>query len=121
MKSPLKKLQEKLWKECKRITLNKYGNTCYTCGATNLIGGNCQLGHLIPSGACGAYLRCDLRNLRIQCYHCNINLGGNGAIYYRKMVEEVGKKATEQLFKDKQITCKAVDRYTELLKQYELL
>lgn len=119
MKSPLKKLQDKLWKECKRITLNRYGNTCYTCSAGNLIGSNCQLGHLIPSGACGAYIRCDIRNLRIQCYHCNINLGGNGAIYYRKMVEEVGKKATEQLFKDKQITCKAVDRYTELLKEYE--
>jgi hypothetical protein len=118
MASELKKLQDKVWKEAKRITLNKYGNTCYTCDRTNLDGSNCQLGHFIPSGSCGAYLRLDLRNLRIQCYHCNINLGGNGAEYYRRMVMEVGKKATEQIFKDKQKSVKAKDHYTKLLKEY---
>lgn len=121
MKSELRKLQDKLWKECKRIILNKYGNTCYTCGHTDLVGSNCQLGHFIPSGACGAFLRYDLRNLRIQCYHCNINLGGNGAEYYRRMVEEVGKKETEKLFKDKNKTVKAHDHYIKILKEYEIL
>lgn len=118
MKSESRKVQDKLWKECKRIILARYGNTCYSCGRTNLEGSNCQLGHLIPSGACGAYLRYDLRNLRIQCYHCNINLGGNGAEYYRRMVLEVGKKETDKLFKDKQVSVKAIDHYLKLLKEY---
>ena len=117
----LKKVQTKLWKECKRITLNKYGNTCYTCGASNLEGGNCQLGHCIPSGACGAFLRYDLRNLRIQCMRCNIHLGGQGAEYVRRLVQEVGKKEVDKMFKDKQKTVKAIDHYTKLLKEYETL
>jgi hypothetical protein len=121
MKTPLRKVQDALWKEAKRITLNKYGNTCYTCGRTNLEGSNCQLGHFIPSGACGALLRYDLRNLRIQCYHCNINLGGYGAEYYKRMVAEVGKKEVDKLFQDKQKSVKAIDHYTKILKEYELL
>lgn len=102
-----KQLKKKLWELCKEITLKKYGNTCYTCSRPNLMGSNCQLGHLIPSGACGAFLRHDLRNLRIQCFHCNINLGGFGAEYYKRMVAEVGQEATDQLFKDKQKSIKA--------------
>lgn len=121
MKTPIKKKQDALWKECKRITLNKYGNTCYTCGASNLEGGNCQLGHCIPSGACGAFLRYDLRNLRIQCMRCNIHLGGNGAEYVRRLTVELGKKGVDKLFKDKQKSVKAIDHYTKLLKEYESL
>ena len=117
----LKKVTTKLWKECKRITLNKYGNTCYTCDHTNLEKSNCQLGHCLPSGACGAFLRYDLRNLRIQCYHCNINLGGNGAEYVRRLTKEVGKKEVDKLFKDKQKTVKAIDHYRKLLIEYESL
>ncbi len=121
MKTNFRKQQDKLWKLCKQITLNKYGNTCYTCGRTNLEGSNCQLGHFLPSGACGAFLRYDLRNLRIQCYHCNINLGGNGAEYYQRMVTEVGQRKVNQLFKDKQKSVKATDHYAKLITEYELL
>ena len=121
MKSTTRKVQDALWKECRRIILSKYDNTCYTCGATNLCGSNCQVGHFIPSGACGALLRYDLRNLRIQCMRCNIHLGGNGAEYYRRMVEEVGQEAVDQLFKDKQKSVKAIDHYNKLLKEYEIL
>lgn len=121
MKSELKKIQEKLWKLCKELTLRKYGNTCYTCGASNLEKSNCQLGHCIPSGACGAFLRYDLRNLRIQCFHCNINLGGNGAEYVRRLEKEVGKKEVGKLFKDKQKSVKASDHYAKLIPQYEKL
>jgi len=121
MKTESRKQQDKLWKLCKVITLNQYGNTCYTCSRTNLEGSNCQLGHFLPSGACGAFLRYDLRNLRIQCYHCNINLGGNGAEYYQRMVTEIGQRKVNQLFKDKQKSVKATDHYAKLIKEYELL
>lgn len=129
MKSPLKKLQEALWKECRRITFNKYGNTCYTCGATNLVAGNLQLGHFIPNSTCGAFLRYDLRNLRPQCMRCNIHGGGQGAEFYRQMESEVGKKAVNKLFQErdayqkisKQKIVKASDHYAKLLEEYKKL
>ena len=108
MKNPSPKtLKAKLWKLCQKLTREKYGNVCYICGARNLIGANWHTCHLIPSGSCGAYLRYDLRNLRPCCYHDNINLGGNGAEFYRQMVKEVGQKVVDKLFKDKNVIVKA--------------
>lgn len=121
MKSPLKKVQEKLWKECKRITLNKYGNTCFTCGASNLTGSNCQLGHFISSKISGGRLRYDLRNLRIQCMFCNLRLGGNGAFFYPKMVREVGQEKVDELFTiqaNKKEDKLKLDFYENLLEEY---
>jgi hypothetical protein len=37
------------------------------------------------------------------------------------MVAEVGKKEVDKLFKDKQKSVKAIDHYTKILKEYELL
>jgi len=114
----LKKIQTDLWKECRRITFAKYGNTCYTCGATNLVGSNLHLGHFIPRSTCGALLRYDLRNLRPQCARCNLWGNGEGAMFYQHLEEEIGKKALKQLIRDKQKSVKAVDHYTKLLKEY---
>lgn len=110
-KSPIVKIQDEIWQECRRITLAKYGDTCFTCGKQNLEGSNRQLGHFIPKASCGAFLKYDLRNLRIQCMHCNINLGGNGAEYYRRMVAEIGQEEVDKIFQDKNITVKAIDFY----------
>jgi 5-methylcytosine-specific restriction endonuclease McrA len=126
-KSNLKKLKDRLWELCKQITRLKYGNVCYTCGARRLSGSNWQTGHFIASSVCGAYLRYDLRNLRIQCMRCNIHAGGNGAIYYEKMVEREGQKYVDKLFKDKQKIIKAdalwfqskIDEYTSILNSLE--
>jgi hypothetical protein len=115
-----KQLKKILWELCRKITLKKYGNTCYTCSRTNLMGSNCQLGHFLPSGACGAFLRYNLCNLRIQCYHCNINLGGNGAEYYKRLVAEVGQEAVDQIFKDKQKSVKCDSLFlSRLIAEYE--
>lgn len=128
MKKPtVKSVKNKLWEECKRVVRNRYrvGDQawmCYTCDRLIVVGSDAHTGHFIPSGSCGALLRYDLRNLRVQCYNCNINLGGNGAEYYRRMVKEVGKKAVEQLFIDKQKTVKAdIIFYSNLLEQYKAL
>lgn len=74
---------------------------------------------------CGAYLRYDLRNLRPQCYRCNIDLSGNGAIFYRLMVEREGQEYVDELFRDKQKVVRAnlgfylemVDRYTQMTEK----
>ena len=121
-KKTTKSLKIKLWELCKQTVRKKYGNTCYTCGRTGLEGSNWHTAHFLPSSTCGAFLRYDLRNLRPGCYHCNINLGGNGAEYYRHMVLEVGQEAVDQLFRDKEKSIKAdVIFYENKIAEYETL
>lgn len=98
---PIKRLRAELWELCKQITRKKYGNTCYTCGAQGLSGGNWHTGHFIPRSICGLFLRYDLRNLRPQCYRCNISLSGNGSSFYRNLVSRDGQYFVDEIFSDK--------------------
>lgn len=126
MKTPTAKtLKKKLWELCKQIIRKKYQKkdgtwNCFTCGRLIDEPAKAQTGHFIPSGSCGAYLRYDLRNLRIQDYYCNINLGGNGSEFYRKMVEEVGQKEVDKLFQDKNKVIKAdIIFYANKINEYQ--
>src|SRR3990167_9102345 len=119
-KQTISKIQRELWKNCKRIIRKLYSPNCYCCDKP-IEGSNDHCSHLIPKAACGAYLKYDLRNLRRCCYNCNINLGGNGAIFYRKMVYLEGKKYVDKLFSDKQKIIKAYEHYEELLEKYKKL
>ena len=120
-----KRLKFNLWELCKQITRERYGYTCYTCGKNLENGVQCHTGHFIPSSTGGAYLRYDLRNLRPQCYNCNINLGGNGSMFYRKLVEREGQDYVDEIFEDKQKSIKAdwvfyqmkIDEYTKILEE----
>lgn len=69
----------------------------------------------------GAYLKYDLRILRPQCYHCNINLGGKGADFYVRMLQEIGEEKMAQLQKDRQVMVNAYDHYSKLLIEYQEL
>ena len=120
-KQPISRLQRKIWELLKQIVRKRYGSTCYTCGQSGLTGSNQHTGHLWPKASLDAYLKYDLRVLRIQCYHCNINLGGNGARYYEKMLEEIGKEEMEKLQKDRQIMVRAYEHYEKLLNEYKIL
>jgi hypothetical protein len=114
------KLDRKLKELCKQIVRLKYGNSCYTCGQSNLTGSNWQTGHVPwPKASLGAYLRWDLRCLRPQCWRCNINLGGMGAVAYQKMLKEEGKAFMTQLERDRQVTVKTVDHYQSLIPKYQ--
>lgn len=117
-KQPISKIRKKLWELCKQLIRKKYGNTCYTCGKSGLSGSNWHTGHFIPDAASGAYIRYDLRNLRPQCYNCNVNHGGAGAEYYRRMVEREGQEYVDKLFEDKNVTVKAYDHYVMLIDKY---
>jgi hypothetical protein len=120
-KKTVTQLKKKLWEECRRISIEKYGNVCFTCGAY-CEGSGRHLGHFIPSSTCGAFLRYDLRNLRIQCYRCNINGGGQGAEFYKRLVETEGQEYVDQLFKDKNVSIKAdVWWYEEMINKYKQL
>lgn len=117
-KQKISTLQVKLWEECKRIIRKKYGNTCYTCGATNLSGSNWHTGHLFAKASLGAFLKYDLRVLRPQCYACNIHRGGMGADFYLKMWEENGAEYMQKLKADRNVSVKAYDHYQKLLEDY---
>lgn len=121
-----KQLKDILWNHCKRIIRARHIDTngnwhCYTCGHLIDEPTKAQTGHFIASSICGAFLRYDLRNLRVQCYRCNINLSGNGAMFYRNMVQEVGQEAVDQLFIDKNKIVKASDHILQLIVEYEKL
>lgn len=119
-KTDIAKLKDKLWELCKQIIRRRYGNSCYTCPKTGLEKSNWHTGHFIPSASGGAILRYDLRNLRPQCYHCNINHSGNGAFFYRRLVEDEGQEYVDKLFQDKNIIVKADAMfYNSLIEKYE--
>lgn len=122
-KSDTKKVQDKLWQECRRIQIAKYQQKdgtwkCFTCDK-QIDGVNKQLGHFIPNSVGGALLRFNLDNLRLQCYYCNINLGGNGSEFYKRLVETEGQDFVDNLFALKHQTVKASDHYIKLLAEYE--
>lgn len=120
-KNPLKTVKNKLWKLCVELTRKKYGDECYTCGKGGLSGKNWHTGHFIPRSYCGAFLKYDLRNLRPQCYNCNINLGGNGAEFMRKMLIRDGQEYVEKIFEDRNRTTSEKELYPYLLEKYKLM
>jgi hypothetical protein len=117
-KQKISVIQRKIWEYCKQLIRSKYGNTCYTCGRTGLSGSNWHTGHLFPKAALGAYLKYDLRVLRPQCYNCNINLGGNGAVFIENMRQREGDVYVDSIIKDRQKIIPAYDHYVQLLIEY---
>ena len=119
-KSPEKisKIQRDIWDCCKQIIRKKYGNKCYTCPAKDLVGANWHTGHLLAKASLGAFLKYDLRVLRPQCYHCNINCGGQGAIFIENLRRDEGNEYVDQILKDRQVTVKAIDHYLKIREEY---
>ena len=116
-KSEIRKLQDKIWQELRRIK-DKPVVDCYTCGAKNIQGSNKQLGHMWAKASLPAILKYEKDILEFQCYHCNINCGGMGADFYKKKLKELGKKRMEELEKLRNRTLvKASDYYKELLEK----
>jgi hypothetical protein len=120
-KNSEKLLKEKIWELCKKIIRKRDGDICIICKRDGLVGSNWHTGHFIPSSICGAFLRYDLRNIHSSCYNCNINLGGNGATFYKELVSIYGQKFVDSIFVDKQKITKAdiifyQNKYEELKK-----
>lgn len=122
-KIPISKLTKLIWKECRRIAFKLYAKPiyCYTCNSGPLEGANCQLGHFLHRSTCGAFLKYDMRNLRFQCFMCNLRRGGMGAEFGERLAREHGQEYVDELFRDKQRTTKDYDHYVQLLEQYKLM
>lgn len=125
-KSSIRQVQDELWSECRRIAKEQFSNQdgtidCYTCHAKNLLGSNCHLGH-VPwaKASLGAFLKYDVfRVLKWQCARCNLFLGGNSAEAYKRMLKEEGKSFMDKLEKDRNVSVKAINFYTQLLIEYK--
>jgi hypothetical protein len=124
-RNELKKAKDTLWSLVRQYVFKKYGTNCYTCGAKDLQGSNRQCGHMWPKAVLSNHLKYDHRVLRTQDYRCNINFGGNGAVFYSQMLKEIGPEAMFELEKERMISVKADlpffekenARYTQLLDE----
>lgn len=119
-KTDIKKLKEKLWELCKQIVRKRDGNVCIICGKQGLEGSGWHTGHFIASSTCGAFLRYNLRNLHSSCYYCNINLGGNGALFLIALEDIYGRQFVDNILRDRNISTKAdILFYEEEIRKLE--
>lgn len=87
-KPSIRLLKDKLWRECRRIIIQRHGNNCYTCSSFDLMGSGLHVGHFIPSSICSVEMRYSLDNLRPQCFACNIHRSGNWPEYERHLLAD---------------------------------
>jgi hypothetical protein len=119
----MKAIVTELWDLCRAITFKRHGIDCYTCPQKNIEGLNRQCGHGYPNGALGASMKYDLRILRPQCYNCNINHGGMGIVFWKRMETEIGKRKADKLYLECQASkaggTNARNHFTALIGDYK--
>jgi len=69
--------------------------TCVTCGH-RAHWKQLSQGHFVPDGGRNS-TKFELTNIHVQCRRCNINLGSNGPVYYKFMVEKYGQDHVDYL------------------------
>lgn len=122
----MKSIEKELWELCRQLCYKRDKRPdgtidCYTCGARNIVGSNRQLGHCRPKGACHAWGKYHLNNLRWQCMRDNVHLGGMGSEFRRRLIEEHGEEyVTDFEREDSQTIVNARDHYLMLIEQYKL-
>lgn len=117
----ISQLKKDLWKVFSAYIRARDNNICFTCGKYSE-GSGYHAGHFIAKSVGGLELYFNEDNVHGQCYHCNINLGGNSYIYGKKL----GVLA-DKLYKLKQINTKwsvndykeKIDFYKKKLKEYD--
>jgi hypothetical protein len=101
-KKSLSKYKKDFWKVFSLYIKLKYSYDgenvkCFTCDADLKIGtSNCQGGHYYTKKGYPA-LYFHENNVRVQCYHCNINLSGNTVIFGERLEQEIGIDAMNEL------------------------
>lgn len=90
-------LKKKLWEQFSRYIRNRDKGKCFTCGLQKHWK-QMQAGHFICKAIGGLGLYFHEKNVHCQCYRCNINLGGNGAIYIRRLLEVYGQEEVDKLY-----------------------
>ena len=92
--------------------------TCVTCGWTGPIS-TMQAGHFIRK-ARGTAAYFEENNIKVQCQHCNENLGGNEDQYYSYMLQTYGQSEVDRLeFMSKTIVRYRVHDYEKIESLYK--
>jgi hypothetical protein len=93
---------------------------CFTC-PTKKHWKKMQAGHMVPRAAGGLALYFHEQNVHCQCYRCNINLGGNGAVYAKNFVDKYGQEQFDLIMKLKDQGCTkyAIADYQRMTEQYK--
>lgn len=120
-------VKRRLWTLVSRYIRQKYADphtgmcSCVTCGVTKHWK-EMQAGHFIPKKK-GNSIYFVEENIHPQCYQCNINLGGYGAMYNKFMLETYGQEKIDELLELAQTTVKfSVHDLLEMERDYmELL
>lgn len=106
-------LKKKLWKVFSQYIRLRDKGICFTCDR-RCEGSGYHAGHFISKAAGGISLYFNEDNVHGQCYHCNINLGGNSYIFGTKL----GKEKVDELYKIKQNI--VIDfPFLDKIKEYE--
>lgn len=113
--------KKKFWTVFSLYIRTRDNFTCFTCDRKGN-GSGMHAGHMIPRAAGGLSLYFHEQNVHAQCYHCNINLGGNGAIYAVKHIEKYGQEAFDEIIRLKNQGFKkyTIVDYQNLIEEYEL-
>jgi 5-methylcytosine-specific restriction endonuclease McrA len=117
------KQKKKTWKACSEYIRRKFSDengycSCVTCGKTKHYK-EMQAGHFIPKKKGNAVYFVE-ENIAPQCYQCNINLGGYGAMYNKYMLETYGQEKIDELLKLAQTTIKfTVSDLKEIETEYK--
>ena len=122
-KTKLSTLKKKAWSTLSLLTrlsasdANGYCS-CVTCGMTKHYK-EMQAGHWVPQ-AQGNAVRFDRRNVHVQCYRCNVNLGGNGPEYSAFMERTYGKEVMEELRRKSNESVKFTQAdYEQMISEWE--
>jgi len=76
---------------------------------------------MVPRASGGMSLYFHEQNVHCQCYRCNINLGGNGAVYAKNFVDKYGQEAFDEIMrlKDQGYKKYTIQDYKDLTEEYK--
>tara|TARA_Y100000310_G_C20349690_1_gene653736 strand:+ start:333 stop:596 length:264 start_codon:yes stop_codon:yes gene_type:complete len=76
---------------------------------------------MIPRASGGLTLYFNEKNVNAQCYHCNINLGGNGAMYAKLFITKYGQAEFDEMIRLKHQGYKkySIEEYKMLIEEYK--
>jgi hypothetical protein len=99
-KKTVPQLQNTLWPLFAEYIKRNYAESdlcrCFTCNKVIRVGDrDCQAGHFIPRTK--SPTKYDERNVRPQCSRCNEYGGGEWVEFERRLKDEIGRDAVEEL------------------------
>ena len=90
--------KKKLWTEVSIFIRRRDDGQCFTCFQKKHWK-EMQAGHMIPRSIGGFQLYFHEKNIHCQCYNCNINSGGNGAVYADNFIRKYGQEEFDEILR----------------------